>query len=70
MKINGQNTLACQTLLQDIKNLHKPITIEPMPAMPVIKDLVVDMSDFFKKFELIKPYLIAKDPPTHLWQQK
>ncbi|MCB0278208.1 MAG: succinate dehydrogenase iron-sulfur subunit [Calditrichaeota bacterium] len=64
MKINGQNTLACQTLLQDIPNLNKPITIEPMPALPVVKDLVVDMTDFFKKFELIKPYLISKEAPV------
>jgi succinate dehydrogenase / fumarate reductase iron-sulfur subunit len=61
MKINGQNTIACQLLLQDL-DYKKVITVEPLPSMPVIKDLVVDMTDFFKKFELIKPYLISKEP--------
>jgi succinate dehydrogenase / fumarate reductase iron-sulfur subunit len=64
MKINGKNTIACQLLLQDIGDLSKPIVVEPIPSMPIIKDLVVDMTDFFKKFELIKPYLISKEPPT------
>ena len=64
MKINGQNTIACQLLLQDIGNLDKEIVIEPLPSLPVIRDLVVDMTDFFKKFELIKPYLIAKEAPV------
>jgi len=61
MKINGVNTIACQLLLQDL-DFKKVITVEPLPSMPVIKDLVVDMTDFFKKFELIKPYLISKAP--------
>lgn len=64
MKINGKNTIACQLLLQDLGDLSKPITIEPLPSMPIIKDLVVDMTDFFKKFELIKPYLISKEQPN------
>jgi succinate dehydrogenase / fumarate reductase iron-sulfur subunit len=62
MKINGKNRLACTVLLQDL-NFNKPIVIEPLPAMPIIKDLVVDMRDFYKKFEVIKPYLITKTPP-------
>jgi succinate dehydrogenase / fumarate reductase iron-sulfur subunit len=64
MKINGKNTIACQLLLKDVGDLKNPIIIEPLPSMPIIKDLVVDMSDFFKKFELIKPYLIAKKQPN------
>lgn len=59
IKINGRNTLACSVLLQDL-NTKKPIVIEPLPFLPIIKDLVVDMSDFFAKYELIKPYLITK----------
>jgi len=60
MKINGQNTLACASLLQDI-NYKRTITIEPLPYLPIIKDLVVDMTDFFAKYELVKPYLITSD---------
>ncbi len=72
MKINGKNTLACSALLQDL-NLRKVITIEPLPYLPIVKDLVVDMADFYAKYELIKPYLIARDtPPEHerlQWQE-
>ncbi len=65
MAINGRNTLACSLLLQDIKGIEsgKPVTIEPLPFLPIIKDLVVDTTDFFKKYELVKPYLIVKTPP-------
>ncbi|HLT23667.1 MAG TPA: succinate dehydrogenase iron-sulfur subunit [Ignavibacteria bacterium] len=62
MKVNGKNRLACSVLLQDL-NLKKPITIEPLPAMPIIKDLVTDMSDFFAKYQVVKPYLINNTPP-------
>lgn len=61
ININGKNMLACQVLIQDIKK--KFIKIDPIPGMPVIKDLVVDMTDFFNKYEVVKPYLIAKNPP-------
>lgn len=61
MKINGKNMLACQILVQDFKK--KYITIDPLPALPIIKDLVVDMDDFFAKYEIIKPYLITKTQP-------
>jgi succinate dehydrogenase / fumarate reductase iron-sulfur subunit len=60
MMINGQNALACQTL---VKNLPDEIAIEPLPALPVIKDLVVDMDPFFRKNELVMPYLINDEPP-------
>ncbi len=62
MKINGRNRLACGTLLKDI-NTNKVITIEPMPSMPIIKDLVLDMSDFYAKNKSVIPYLINNNPP-------
>jgi succinate dehydrogenase / fumarate reductase iron-sulfur subunit len=62
MRINRKNRLACQTLLQDLST-RRPIIIEPVPALPIVKDLVVDMTDFFRKYEVIKPYLISKTPP-------
>lgn len=62
MKVNGKNRLACSVLLKDL-NMKKPITIEPLPSMPIIKDLVTDMSDFFAKYQVVKPYLINNSPP-------
>ncbi|MES2766526.1 MAG: succinate dehydrogenase iron-sulfur subunit [Bacteroidota bacterium] len=62
LKINGKNTLACSTLLQDL-NMKKTVVIDPLPFLPIVKDLVVDMTDFFKKYELIKPYLLPKEGP-------
>lgn len=54
MNINGRNALACTTPL---KSLKEPIVIRPLPGMPVIRDLIVDLSNFFKQYERIKPYL-------------
>lgn len=62
MRINGKNRLACATLLKTL-NTNKPIVIEPLPAMPIIKDLVMDMTDFYEKNKTIKPYLINHTPP-------
>lgn len=60
VKINGKNALACQTL---IKDMPRTITLEPLPALPVIKDLVSDMSPFFGKNEEVMPYLINNETP-------
>jgi succinate dehydrogenase / fumarate reductase iron-sulfur subunit len=57
IRINGRNRLACSTLLRDV-NYKKPIVIEPLPSIPIVKDLIVDMSDFYKKYEAVKPYLV------------
>ena len=60
MNINGKNGLACVTKLADLK---LPITIRPMPGLPVIRDLVVDMTQFFDQQNSVKPYLINKELP-------
>ena|ERR1017187_4103434 len=65
MCINSRNALACALLLKDV-NAKKPIVIEPLPSLPIIKDLVVDLSDFFHKYEMVKPWLITHDPPPQL----
>jgi succinate dehydrogenase / fumarate reductase iron-sulfur subunit len=62
MRINGKNRLACSTLLKDL-NTAKTIVIEPLPALPIIKDLVLDMTDFYEKYKAVKPYLINNTPP-------
>lgn len=61
MRINGRNRLACKVL---IKEAGKRITVEPMKGLPVIKDLVVDMTKFFHNYEAVKPYLMthSQDP--------
>jgi len=60
MRINGRNRLACKVLMQE---LGKRVTIEPLIGFKVIKDLVVDMDQFFAGYKSVKPYLIAGDAP-------
>ena len=55
MNINGKNGLACLT---DIDELKQPIVLRPLPGLPVIRDVIVDMTQFFKQYHSIKPYLI------------
>jgi succinate dehydrogenase / fumarate reductase, iron-sulfur subunit len=58
MRINGRNALACKLLIQDVGS---SMTIEPLLGFRVIKDLVIDMSQFWANFEKMKPYLINED---------
>ena len=60
MNINGRNGLACITQLSSLK---QPIELRPLPGLPVIRDLIVDMTQFFKQYRSIKPYLVNNDPP-------
>lgn len=60
MNINGRNGLACITNLNE---LPERIVLRPLPGLPVIRDLIVDMSAFFIQYHSIKPYLINGDPP-------
>ena len=60
MNINGRNGLACITSLSSLK---QPIEIRPLPGLPVIRDLIVDMTQYFKQYHSIKPYLVNNDPP-------
>ncbi len=60
MNINGKNGLACITNLRDLK---EPIVLRPLPGLPVVRDLIVDMTQFFKQYHSIKPFLINDTPP-------
>jgi succinate dehydrogenase / fumarate reductase iron-sulfur subunit len=60
VNINGKNGLACITKLAE---LPEHVTIRPLPGLPVIRDLIVDMTQFFKQYHSIKPYVINNDPP-------
>ncbi|GAA3391801.1 succinate dehydrogenase iron-sulfur subunit [Streptomyces roseoviridis] len=64
MRINGKNRLACKTLIKDI-NPEKPITIEAIKGLTVMKDLVVDMEPFFQAYRDVMPFLVTKgNEPT------
>jgi len=67
MLINGVNRLACKVLVRD---LGSTITVEPLRGFPVVKDLVVDMTGFFKAYRAVKPWLINDEtpPPTERLQ--
>jgi succinate dehydrogenase / fumarate reductase iron-sulfur subunit len=60
MNINGKNGLACLT---NMRALADPIVLKPLPGLPVIRDLIVDMTQFFKQYDSIKPYLINDEVP-------
>ncbi|MDO8306209.1 succinate dehydrogenase iron-sulfur subunit, partial [Herminiimonas sp.] len=60
MNINGKNGLACTTNLNEVT---EPVVLRPLPGLPVIRDLIVDMTQFFKQYDSIKPYLINDTIP-------
>ena len=59
VNINGKNGLACVT---PVEGLREAVTVRPLPGLPVIRDLVVDMSQFFKQYRSVKPYMMSDDP--------
>src|SRR5580704_349966 len=54
ININGRNGLACLT---DLDSLKQPVVLRPIPGLPVVRDLVVDMTQFFNQYNSIKPYV-------------
>lgn len=60
MNIDGGNTLACTLSIDDVKG---KIRVYPLPHMPVIKDLVPDMTNFYAQYASIKPWLQSRTPP-------
>ena len=64
MRINGRNRLACKTLVKDV-NPEKPITIEAIKGLAVLKDLIVDMDPFFQAYKDVMPFLVTNgNEPT------
>ena len=63
MNINGNNGLACITPMSSAVKPGGKLVLRPLPGLPVIRDLVVDMSIFYKQYEKIKPYLINDTAP-------
>ena len=59
MNINGKNGLACLTAIKDLK---EPVEVRPLPGLPVIRDLVIDMTQFYHHYRSVKPWLTVHDP--------
>jgi succinate dehydrogenase / fumarate reductase iron-sulfur subunit len=57
MNINGRNGLACVTPLE---GLAEPVTLRPLPGQPVIRDLVVDLGQFYRQYRAVRPWLIVE----------
>ena len=62
MNIDGGNTLACICKIE--KDTSKKMKIHPLPHMYVVKDLVPDMTHFYRQYDSIEPYLKQKNPPA------
>ena len=62
MNINGTNGLACITPLSAVGGPANKLVLRPLPGLPVIRDLVVDMAIFYQQFEKVQPYLINDAP--------
>lgn len=61
LNISGKNGLACITpLSQSVKNNR--LVLRPLPGLPVIRDLVIDMSQFYEQYRKIEPYLQNQTP--------
>ncbi|MGM0953980.1 MAG: succinate dehydrogenase iron-sulfur subunit [Pseudomonadota bacterium] len=62
LNINGRNGLGCITNVEDALDKKEILEIRPLPGMPVIRDLVVDQSLFFKQYERVTPWLVNDTP--------
>jgi len=63
MKVNGTPKLTCATFLSEY--VPGPIRVEPLDHFPVVRDLVVDLTDFVQKLKQVKPWIIREEerPP-------
>ncbi len=66
VNMNGKNGLACITPVSTLRKGSNKIVIRPLPGLPVVRDLVVDMGQFYAQYEKIKPYLLndGRNPPA------
>jgi succinate dehydrogenase / fumarate reductase iron-sulfur subunit len=61
MNVNGRNILVCHEPLKKHLDGGGRVTIRPLPYLPIIKDLVVDRTSFWKQYQLVKPWLVPPD---------
>jgi len=59
VNVNGRNRLACITPVDELKG---PVEIRPLPGRPVIRDLVVDMEQFYAQYQSVEPWLKREEP--------
>ncbi|MDD9339413.1 succinate dehydrogenase iron-sulfur subunit [Providencia heimbachae] len=66
LNMNGKNGLACITPLSALMQGGKKVVIRPLPGLPVVRDLIIDMTQFYTQYEKIRPYLLNdnKNPPA------
>ena len=62
INMNGRNGLACITPVSEAAPRGK-LTLRPLPGLPVVRDLVVDMTQFYRQYEKITPWLVNESPP-------
>ena len=60
MNVDGSNTLACTTAIEAVTG---DVRVYPLPHMPVVKDLVPDLTNFYAQYASIKPWLQTRTPP-------
>jgi len=65
--INGRNRLACK---ERIEKLGRRISVAPMPGLPVVKDLVVDMDGFFDSYKSVMPFLVPERERTQSVEER
>jgi succinate dehydrogenase / fumarate reductase iron-sulfur subunit len=62
INMNGKNGLACMTPVSEVARRGK-LVLRPLPGLPVIRDLVVDMAQFYRQYEKVTPFLVNDKPP-------
>ena len=61
MNMNGNNGLACITPVSQVAKKNK-LVLRPLPGLPVVRDLVVAMTQFYRQYEKVKPFLLNDSP--------
>ncbi len=61
VNMNGKNGLACITPVSEVAK-KDTLVLRPLPGLPVIRDLVIDMGQFYRQYEKVRPYLINDQP--------
>src|ERR687892_2336340 len=59
MMVNGEPRLTCATFLREFR--PEPVVVEPLQYFPVVRDLIVDMTDFMEKLKEVKPWIIRDE---------
>ena len=62
INMNGRNGLACITPVSEAASRGR-LTLRPLPGLPVVRDVVVEMGQFYRQYEKITPWLVNDTPP-------